>query len=103
MLIWEKSLISGCFCPSGTVELDDKCIAPDECPFTNTTVLPEEVCPMGMVYNECGTACPTTCDNKDELVRPCTLQCVQGILSNYVLHAQGCRKQILCTCGKAHT
>ena len=35
-------------------------------------------CPEGMVYQECGTACPTTCDNKDVLVRPCTLQCVQG-------------------------
>ena len=35
-------------------------------------------CPEGMVYQECGIACPTTCDNKDILVRPCTLQCVQG-------------------------
>ena len=67
--------LSDCFCPTGTVELGDKCVSPDECPSTNTTVVPgEEVCPMGMVYNECGTACPTTCDNKDKLVRPCTLQ-----------------------------
>ena len=30
-----------------------------------------------MVYQECGTACPTTCDNKDEEII-CTKQCVQG-------------------------
>ena len=78
------SLISGCFCPSGTAELGDKCISPEECPSTNTTVVPgEEVCPMGMVYDECGTACPTTCDNKDEPVRPCTLQCVQGKIRRF--------------------
>ena len=69
--------LSGCFCPTGTVELDDKCVAPEECPSTNTTA-PEKLCPAGMVYEECGTACPTTCENKDVLIRPCTLQCVQG-------------------------
>ena len=74
-------IVSGCFCPSGTVELDDKCVAPDECPDVSTTVLPEEECPEGMVYEECGSACPTTCENKDVLVKPCTLQCVQGMYS----------------------
>ena len=71
-------ILSGCFCPAGTVELGDKCVAVDECPSTNTTAV--EDCPVGMAYEECGTACPTTCDNKDELVRPCTLQCVAGKL-----------------------
>ena len=56
---------------------ETKCVDRDECPSsTNTT---EEVCPQGMVYEECGTACPTTCENKDVLIRPCTLQCVQGM------------------------
>jgi hypothetical protein len=79
------SFLLGCFCPSGTVELDDKCVAPDECPAVSTTalpVLPDETsdidCPEGMVYDKCGSACPTTCANKDVLVRPCTLQCVPG-------------------------
>ena len=61
------------------VELGDKCVAPEDCPAVTTTVLQEEECPEGMVFEECGTACPTTCENKDILVRPCTLQCVQGI------------------------
>ena len=68
---------TGCFCNGTTILLEDeseKCVAPGDCP-----VKEEEECPEGMVYQECGTACPTTCDNKyiDALV-PCTLQCVQG-------------------------
>ena len=38
---------------------------------------PEQECPEGMVYKECGTACPTTCDNKDEVII-CTEECVAG-------------------------
>ena len=55
-------------------EEGDECVAPEDCPVDK----PDQECPVGMVYEECGTACPTTCDNKDELVRPCTLQCVAG-------------------------
>ena len=42
----------------------------DECPV-------KEECPEGMVYKECGTACPTTCDNKDDDVS-CITVCVPG-------------------------
>lgn len=35
------------------------------------------VCPSGKFFRDCGTACPTTCDNKDQLVS-CTLQCIRG-------------------------
>ena len=34
-------------------------------------------CTGGKEWQECGTACPLTCDNYDEL-QICTLQCVQG-------------------------
>ena len=51
----------------------EECVAREDCPVKET---PE--CPEGMVYEECGTACPTTCDNKDDPLRICTLQCVQG-------------------------
>ena len=34
-------------------------------------------CPAGMVYNQCGTACPLTCDNRDN-PPACTRQCVAG-------------------------
>ena len=34
-------------------------------------------CPNGKEYQECGTSCPATCKNKDE-IRICTTECVQG-------------------------
>ena len=39
-------------------------------------------CPNGKEYQECGTSCPTTCKNKDE-IRICTFECVQGKPHNY--------------------
>ena len=38
-----------------------------------------------MVYQKCGTACPTTCDNKDEEII-CTKQCVHGELLNQTFY-----------------
>lgn len=34
-------------------------------------------CPENEEYHECGTACPDTCANKDE-VRPCIMVCRSG-------------------------
>eukprot|EP00567_Pseudictyota_dubia_P015119 CAMPEP_0197435122 /NCGR_PEP_ID=MMETSP1175-20131217/2760_1 /TAXON_ID=1003142 /ORGANISM="Triceratium dubium, Strain CCMP147" /LENGTH=198 /DNA_ID=CAMNT_0042964069 /DNA_START=54 /DNA_END=651 /DNA_ORIENTATION=+ len=34
-------------------------------------------CPDNEAFEECGTACPATCSNKDE-VQKCTKQCVRG-------------------------
>ena len=65
----------GCFCSEGSILLEEDgetCVAPENCPVAGSGQ-----CPEGMVYKECGTACPTTCDNKDELVI-CTQQCVSG-------------------------
>ena len=35
----------------------------------------EAECPGDKVFTRCGSACPRTCDNRDELTF-CTLQCV---------------------------
>ena len=64
---------TGCFCEEGTVLLEEEgevCVAPEVCPF-------KEECPEGMVYQECGTACPLTCENKDDVII-CSTQCVAG-------------------------
>ena len=50
------------------------CVDPKVCPVK------EEECPEGMVYRECGTGCPLTCDNKDDVII-CSLQCVPGELA----------------------
>jgi len=34
-------------------------------------------CTNGKVYDACGTACPSTCENYNT-TRECTLQCVSG-------------------------
>ena len=67
---------AGCFCNEGTVLLEEDgevCVAPENCPVTE----PEEDCPEGMVYKECGTACPLNCDNKDGNIS-CIDVCVKG-------------------------
>ena len=37
-----------------------------------------DVCTGGKEWQDCGTACPLTCDNYDNPPLVCTLQCVQG-------------------------
>ena len=67
--------ITGCFCNGTTILLEDgseKCVAPGDCPV-------KEECPEGKVYDGCGSACPLTCENKDDDII-CTKQCVPGEL-----------------------
>ena len=69
-------LLTGCFCNGSTILLEEdgeKCVAPEDCPVK---IIPE--CPEGMVYKECDTACPTTCDNKDDDII-CIKVCESGM------------------------
>ena len=50
---------------------ETKCVDREECPSE------VEECPEGKIYKECGTACPLTCENKDDDII-CTKQCVPG-------------------------
>ena len=45
-------------------------------------------CPEGKVFTECGTACPLTCENKDDVIA-CTLQCVAGKSCVYIAYTAG--------------
>ncbi|XP_076298597.1 serine protease inhibitor swm-1-like [Lasioglossum baleicum] len=63
--------VQGCQCNSGLVRnKSGQCIPPNWCPNGNQTCSPNEN------WNECGTACPPTCDNPKPTF--CTEQCVQG-------------------------
>ena len=61
--------VSGCFCISGLVALEDSCVPLSECP--------QQTCTNGKEFRSCGTACPRTCDNVGETIT-CTRQCVSG-------------------------
>ena len=81
-LLCTAQCVAGCFCREGTVLHHEKCIPPSQCPSV-------QQCPAGQVYKECGSACPTTCD---QTPRGCTLQCVQGCFCSdgLVLHDDKC-------------
>ena len=86
MIVWSSnlgdyrySISTGCFCPAGTLELGDGCVTAEGCLQEQTVakIDDDQECPNGKVYKECGTACPTTCANKDKLLG-CPLVCVPG-------------------------
>ena len=48
----------------------EECVEPDQCQ--------PQVCGPNETYNNCGTACPDTCENYQDPGRICTEQCVAG-------------------------
>ncbi|KRX21784.1 Serine/threonine-protein phosphatase 5, partial [Trichinella nelsoni] len=66
---------SGCFCLDGLVRTrDGKCVKLEECPASD-----KMECNNDEEFDECGTACPLTCDTiKKDMPQTCTKQCVAG-------------------------
>ena len=44
-------------------------------PSTTALTIVDNDCPVGMVFNECGSACPPSCDDQSPI---CIKQCVRG-------------------------
>uniref|UniRef100_A0A182PDJ4 TIL domain-containing protein n=1 Tax=Anopheles epiroticus TaxID=199890 RepID=A0A182PDJ4_9DIPT len=74
--------IDGCFCKPGFYrEWKDggACIRRSDCPTCSfVRPAPSTTCGPNEVFQECGTACPKTCENRNEQATPCTKQCVVG-------------------------
>ncbi|KAF9964353.1 hypothetical protein BGZ70_006575 [Mortierella alpina] len=88
--------VSGCFCAPGLLRRKDgQCVLESECkastpapastkvPVPAPTLVPAptrkvKTCRKNEVYNSCGSACPITCENINNMPRVCTLNCVPG-------------------------
>ena len=55
-------------------------------------------CPEGKEYQECGTACPLTCDNFEDGVPVCITVCVEGCFcpDGLVEYRDGCVESSQC-------
>ena len=56
------------------------CLYIDNCTVFNVTAV-EHKCPGEHVYTECGSACPRTCQNKDDQIL--CIELCRGIMYNY--------------------
>jgi hypothetical protein len=86
--------VEGCICEDGYVQdSDGNCVTQDACPAI------QPVCSAHEAYTDCGTACPLTCENKDNPPMFCTANCVVGCFCNegYVRASNGnCVKPLDC-------
>jgi hypothetical protein len=91
--------VQGCFCPKkgSTIASGDACVEPESCPAAKDVAT--DVCTGGKIFNECGTACPLTCENVGEDVL-CTQQCVQGCFcpTGTIASGDACVEPASCTC-----
>ncbi|XP_072011165.1 serine protease inhibitor swm-1-like isoform X1 [Engystomops pustulosus] len=90
--ICTMNCVPGCFCSSPHIFLSGTsgpCVLPEECPKKNPTPIVQK-CPKNQVWNDCGSACPTTCDNVGIKGRICTMNCVRGCVcqSPYILSGE---------------
>ena len=77
-------------------------------PLCSSPFVTEKSCPENQMYTECGTACPITCENKDNPPFICPLVCMSGCfcIQGYYKDANGncvtedgCNSsQGICTC-----
>uniref|UniRef100_A0A0N5CAQ9 TIL domain-containing protein n=1 Tax=Strongyloides papillosus TaxID=174720 RepID=A0A0N5CAQ9_STREA len=70
-----KDCFVGCECDEGFVrnEETNECVTPKKCPRNVT-----HDCPENEHFDECGTACPITCNNYFDPPKICTKQCIVG-------------------------
>uniref|UniRef100_A0A0N5BQ16 TIL domain-containing protein n=1 Tax=Strongyloides papillosus TaxID=174720 RepID=A0A0N5BQ16_STREA len=76
---------AGCQCKKDFVRDDstNTCVKRKQCTKTST-LFPETTpsCPKNEHFDECGTACPITCNNYYNQPKVCTMQCVIGCVCN---------------------
>ncbi|KFM65456.1 Kunitz/BPTI-like toxin, partial [Stegodyphus mimosarum] len=66
--------VAGCFCNEGLVRNENNiCVTPQSCPSR---------CPENEHFEQCGTSCPSTCDNFNDSERICVMMCFRGCFCN---------------------
>lgn len=71
--VCETGCNPGCYCNSGYVRFNDRCVLPETCPA--------RPCRLNEEWTECGTACSLSCDShsfKDQIKAECLQLCIPG-------------------------